>query len=78
MFVKVFKKFLNQLEKLKSVNIIAIKNQLRVSVLKKKFIAVELICDVVLVSGVQPHEPVVHVHISILFRFFSHTGHCGH
>ena len=34
-----------------------------------------MIYNVVLVSGVQQSESVIHVHISTLFRFFSHIGH---
>ena len=42
---------------------------------KKMFIGVELIYNVVLVSAVQQSEPVIHTHISLSFRFFSHIGH---
>ena len=38
------------------------------------FIGVELISSVVLVSGVQQSESVIHTHTSTL-RFFSHVGH---
>ena len=34
-----------------------------------------MIYNVVLVSGVQQSESVIYVHISTLFRFFSHIGH---
>ena len=33
-----------------------------------------MIYNVVLVSGVQQSDSVIHIHISILFRFFSHIG----
>ena len=37
-------------------------------------IGVWLIYNAVLVSGVQQSESVMHMHIAILFRFFSHIG----
>ena len=39
------------------------------------FIGVELIYKVVLVSGVQQSESVIHIYILIFFRFFPHLGH---
>ena len=39
------------------------------------FIKVLLVYSVVFVSGVQQSESVIHIHISTLFRFFSHIGH---
>ena len=38
------------------------------------FIGVELIYNVVLVSGVQQSDSIIHIHIFILFRLFSHIG----
>ena len=43
--------------------------------LKKKFIGVELIYNVVLVSGIQQSERVIHKYISTLFILFFHIGH---
>ena len=44
--------------------------------LKKNFIGVKLICNVVLISGVQQSEPVIHIHkYTLFFRFFSHWSH---
>ena len=40
------------------------------SFLKKNFIGVQSIYNVVLVSGVQQSESVIHIHISTLFFFF--------
>ena len=40
----------------------------------KEFIEVELIYKIVLVSGAQQSGSVIHIHISTLFRFFSHIG----
>ena len=42
---------------------------------KKVFIGVQLIYNVALVSSVQQSESVIHIHISLFFRFFSHIGH---
>ena len=43
---------------------------------KKIFIGVKLICNVVLISGVQQSEPVIHIHkYTLFFRFFSHWSH---
>ena len=41
----------------------------------KKIIRVWLIYNVSLVLGIQQSESVIHIHISTLFRFFSHIGH---
>ena len=41
----------------------------------KIFHAVQLIYNDVRVSGVQQNESVIHIHISIFKRFFSHVGH---
>ena len=38
------------------------------------FVGVQLIYNIVLVSGVQQSDSVIHVHISIFVRFFSHVG----
>ena len=38
------------------------------------FIGLQLIYNVVLASGVQQCDSVIHIHIFILFRFFSHVG----
>ena len=34
-----------------------------------------LIYNVVLVSAVQQIQSIIHIHISTLFRFYSHIGH---
>ena len=36
------------------------------------YIGMESINNVVLVSGIQQSDSVIHVHLSILFKFFSH------
>ena len=41
----------------------------------KYFIGVSLIFNVVLVSAVQQSESVLHIHISLFLRFFTHLGH---
>ena len=38
------------------------------------FIGLQLIYNVVLASGVQQCDSVIHIHIFVLFRFFSHVG----
>ena len=43
--------------------------------LKLIFVGVELIYNVVFISGVQQSESVTQIHISTCFRFFSHIGH---
>ena len=40
--------------------------------LQKIFIGVELIYNVVLVSGVQRSDSVIHIHISTLFQIIFH------
>ena len=42
---------------------------------KKKVIGVELICNIVLISGEEQSESIIHIHKFTLFRFFSHICH---
>ena len=43
--------------------------------LKLIFTGVQLIYNVVSVSGVQQSESVMHIHISLFLRFYFHVGH---
>ena len=47
----------------------------RIFIKKTTFIGVQLIYNAVLISVVQQSEPVIHIHVSILFRCFSYMGH---
>ena len=47
---------------------------LYMSFFKKKCFGAQLIYDIMLVSGIQQSESVIHIHVATFFRLFSHLG----